>query len=270
MSARRRASAARIEELVREWGADTLAPFALREDKSYFLAEDGGAFVAYRVVGGVAIVSGDPIGSPEAFGPLVERFLEHAHRCDWRVAILGASEGRLDLYRSHGLNALYHGDEAVVDTAAFALEGRAIRKVRQSVHRLEAAGYRVQVRRPSEIDAGWRAELESISAAWRDGQPERGFAMAFDALFAFGDEDAVFFVGVDPEGRPARVPPLRDRLRGRGSLALLDAARPGRDPERVQRVADLRGGLLGRVPTGSGRSRSTSRPSRRCSAGRRS
>ena len=40
----------------------------------------------------------------------------------------------------HGLHALYHGDEAVVETAAFSLEGRAIRKVRQSVHRLEEAG----------------------------------------------------------------------------------------------------------------------------------
>ena len=37
--------------LVREWGCDTLAPFALRADKSYFFSGDRTAFLAYRVVG---------------------------------------------------------------------------------------------------------------------------------------------------------------------------------------------------------------------------
>jgi lysyl-tRNA synthetase class 2 len=191
-----------VEELVRRYGSDTLAPFTLRKDKSYFIDPEGRAFVAYRVVGGVAIVSGDPIGEPERFEALVDAFIAHARRCDWRIAILGASERRLDLYRRHGLQVLYHGDEAVVDASSFALEGRAIRKVRQSVHRLERAGYRVSVLRPSEIAPGLRDELESIAATWRGGQPERGFAMAFDALFALGDADAVFFVGYDGEGRP--------------------------------------------------------------------
>ncbi len=191
-----------VRSLVREFGADTLAPFTLRKDKSYFLDADGRSFLAFRVVGGVAIVSGDPIGEPERFESLVDQFIERAHRRDWRVAILGASEKWLDLYRGHGLNVLYHGDEAIVDTSTFALEGRAIRKVRQSVHRLQRAGFRVEVRRPSEIDSHLRQELAAISTTWRDGQPERGFVMAFDALFGLEDEDAVFFVGYNAAGGP--------------------------------------------------------------------
>jgi len=187
-------------ELVHAWGADTLAPFVLREDKSYFFADDGRAFLAYRVVGGIAIVSGDPIGPPETFPRLVARFVRHAHTRDWRVAILGASERWLDLYRRHGLHALYHGDEAIVETASFSLEGRAIRKVRQSVHRLEKAGYTARVLPPSQLDAGLRHELSQIAEGWRDGEPERGFVMALDALFGLGDEDAVFTIGFDPRG----------------------------------------------------------------------
>ena len=127
--------------LVLAWGVDTLAPFVLRADKSYFFGPDESAFLAYRVVGGVAIVSGDPIGPPETFDALLRLFVTYAHERDWRVAILGASERFLPLYVRHGLHSLYHGDEAVVDVASFSLEGRAIRKVRQSVHRLERAGY---------------------------------------------------------------------------------------------------------------------------------
>lgn len=186
--------------LVHAWGVDTLAPFVLRSDKSYFFNADESAFLAYRVLGGVAIVSGDPVGTPDAFSPLVGRFVAHAHQRDWRVAILGASERCLPLYAAHGLHALYHGDEAVVETASFSLDGRPIRKVRQSVHRLEQAGYTARILRPSEVDAGMRSELEHVARTWRGTEPERGFVMALDALFRLGDDAAVFVVGFDGSG----------------------------------------------------------------------
>jgi len=193
---------ARARALVHAWGADTLAPFTLRGDKAYFFADDQRAFLAYRVVGGVAIVSGDPVGPPDAFEPLVSCFVEHAHERGWRIAILGASVRWLDLYTQHGLQTLYHGDEAVVDVTRFSLEGRAIRKVRQSVQRLARAGYTVSVLRPGEIDAPLREKLETIATDWRAGQPERGFVMTLDGLFALGDEDAVFVIGNDARGEP--------------------------------------------------------------------
>jgi lysyl-tRNA synthetase, class II len=190
-------------DLVAAWGADTLAPFVLRADKSYFFSEDERAFVAYRVIGGVAIVSGDPIGPPAARGDLLDRFIAFARDRGWRLAILGASEHCLELYRSRDLHALYHGDEAVLETAGFSLEGRAIRKVRQSVHRLARAGYRAEVLRPGEMSPELRHELEAITREWRGADPERGFVMALDALFRLGDEDAIFVVGRRADGAPA-------------------------------------------------------------------
>jgi lysyl-tRNA synthetase class 2 len=189
--------------LVHAWGIDTLAPFVLRSDKSYFFTADETAFLAYRVVSGVAIVSGDPIGPRDRLDELIGRFVDHAHHRDWRVAILGASEGFLPLYGAHGLHSLYHGDEAIVDTASFTLDGRPIRKVRQSVHRLEQAGYDTRVLRPSMLDDNLRHELEAVARDWRGEAPERGFVMALDALFSLGDEDALFVIGFAPDGHAA-------------------------------------------------------------------
>ena len=132
---------------------------------------------------------------------MIAGFVEFAHARDWRIAILGASERTLPIYTEHGLHALYHGDEAVVETATFSLEGRRIRKVRQSVHRLTDAGFVARVLKPSELDGELRDELEHVARMWRGAAPERGFVMALDALFALGDEDAVFVVGVDADGR---------------------------------------------------------------------
>src|SRR5919204_275560 len=87
--------------------------------------------------------------------------------------------------------------------SVFLLEGRAIRKVRQSVHRLEHAGYRAEMFRPSDIDQPLREELQAIARAWRGDQPERGFVMALDALFRLEDEHALFVVGGAADGKPA-------------------------------------------------------------------
>jgi lysyl-tRNA synthetase, class II len=188
------------QHLVATWGADTLSPFALREDKSYFFTPDRSAFLAYRVAGGVAIVAGDPIGPAVTHERLVRGFLDFAHGRGWRVAVLGVSEACLGLYRTLGLRALYHGDEAVVDVEVFSLEGRAIRKVRQSVHRLQHAEFSVRVLRSSEVDARLRTELEEIARVWRGSAPERGWVMAMDRLF-HPDDDTVFVVGFDADAR---------------------------------------------------------------------
>jgi lysyl-tRNA synthetase class 2 len=187
--------------LVHAWGADTLAPFVLRSDKSYFFTPDESAFLAYRVVGGVAIVSGDPIGPGERLPEAIGAFVDYAHARDWRIAILGASEQALPLYAAHGLHSLYHGDEAVVETGSFTLEGRPIRKVRQSVTRLEKRGYSAQLRHLGDLCDAELAELESVSRSWRRGEVERGFTMSLDELRREDHGDSLVVLGRDAEGR---------------------------------------------------------------------
>lgn len=190
----------RAREIVAASSADSLAPFVLRGDKSYFFSDDENAVLAYTVVAGVAIVSGDPIGPDEAVEPLVRRFIEFAHDRGWRVGVLGVGERCVDVYRGLGLRVLYHGDEAVVEPRSFSLEGRTIRKVRQSVSRLEREGYRVEIRYAGEIPFEERAELEDVLVAWRGTQPERGFTMELDTLFRLEGREAVFVVGRDRSG----------------------------------------------------------------------
>jgi lysyl-tRNA synthetase class 2 len=182
---------AHAARLVEECGRDSLCYFALRRDKSYFFSPSGRSFLAYRVLNGSALVSGDPIGEPEELAALLAEFRRVAQARAWRMAVLGASEEKLPLYRELGLRSIYLGDEAVVDPAAFSLEGRAVRKVRQSVRRLERAGYRARILPGHEADRRLRNQLEAVSSEWRGRWPERGFTMAMDALFGQGSLLAV-------------------------------------------------------------------------------
>jgi lysyl-tRNA synthetase class 2 len=183
--------------LVETYGSDSLAFFALRRDKSYLFSPSRRAFLAYRVVAGTALVSGDPVGDDAEIDDLLDELRRVVRARGWRVAVVGASDEHLDRYRRLGLKPVPIGEEAVVRPAEFSLEGRAIRKVRQSVSRLRKGGYSFQVVAADEVGPGLESELEDVSAAWRRGQPERGFAMAIDDLHVPG---TVLALAVGPDG----------------------------------------------------------------------
>jgi lysyl-tRNA synthetase, class II len=193
------ADRAQAERIVRAHGSDSLAYFALRRDKALFFSASGRSFLAYRVVGGTAIVSGDPIGDRAELRELVSEFRRVARAKGWRVAVAGVPAETLREYAELGFRAMYVGDEAVVEPQAFSLEGRPIRKVRQSVTRLRRRGYRVDVLEPAGVDDALRAQLCALSAEWRGNAPERGFTMAMDGLWSY--EDALLAVARDGTGR---------------------------------------------------------------------
>ena len=189
----------RAGDIVRRWGGDTLAPFALRSDKQWFVT--GQTLIAYRVVRGLALVSGDPVGPAEHAGPSLASFLAYARFRGWHTAVMGASEGMLQVYRDQGLHPLYHGDEAVLDTTTFSLDGRKMRTVRQAVHRLQRNGFRAQVVTAGEVSPALRTELTAVEEAWLRGTPRKGFTMEADGLFGLGGDDAVFVIGRNEQGR---------------------------------------------------------------------
>jgi lysyl-tRNA synthetase, class II len=181
-----------VRQPVRAHGDDSLAFFALRRDKNYFFSPTRRSFLAYKVVAGCALVSGEPIGDKSELPELLTEFRRVCHARGWCLALLSVRAELLPVARGVGLRAIKLGDEAVVRPAAFSLEGRPIRKVRQSVTRLEREGYSFRVVRATDVDENLRAELEQVSALWRGAHVERGFSMAMDDHF--GEPDALFAV----------------------------------------------------------------------------
>ena len=195
-----RADRIRAERAVARYGADSLAYFALRDDKEYFCW--GETVVAYAVIGGVALVSPDPIG------PMNERVMAWAaFRCfaaesGWIVAAIGVSADWLPIYRAGGLRTMYVGDEAVVDCATFTLDGSRMKSLRQAYNRVARGGYTVEFHDPARLDRALADQLRALARESRRGEAERGFSMTLGRVFAPADTGLLLALCRGPGGEP--------------------------------------------------------------------
>ncbi len=216
--------------LVRAHGSDTLSYFKLRTDKHYFFNADRSAFVGYRIENGVLLLSGDPVGPEQAMPGLLSDLHAFAQARGLKLGAVGASEQLRPVYEELGLRTMYLGDEAIVDLQRFSLEGRPIRKVRQSVSRLQKAGFTAELVPVCELSAQTAHEVEEVLERGREGAPERGFSMAMDSILGDHDEETLVLLARDASG-PGR--PIRGVLHfvpcyGRAAMSLSFMRR---DPE---------------------------------------
>jgi len=190
----------KARNIVENYGSDSLAYFNLRSDKQNFF--HGESFLAYKVVGDVAVISGDPVGPADNIPEIVTAFREYCLERGWRLSILGASGPLMPYYQEAGLRGWELGEETVVNVEDFSLEGRQVRKLRQSVNKLAKAGYTMEFMYNASIPAHVKHELESISVDWRGGKQETGFSMGLGRLLSAEDPDCLLCVAYDPDTRP--------------------------------------------------------------------
>jgi lysyl-tRNA synthetase class 2 len=172
--------AARIRDLLDKHGEhDSLGYFTLRDDKSIIWSPTGKSCIGYRVLSGVMLASGDPIGDPEAWPGAIHAFLDEAARHAWLPAVMGCGELGAEIWcREGGMTALELGDEAIVNVVDFTLQGRTMRNVRQMVARVCRHGYVAQIRRVGDVPPEELRRLVRQADSWRGSPTERGFSMA--------------------------------------------------------------------------------------------
>jgi lysylphosphatidylglycerol synthetase-like protein (DUF2156 family) len=188
--------------LMHSYGWDTLAYFALRDDKSFFFGSDGEAMLAYTYVGGYALVAGDPIGAPDSVPPLLDEFLRMCADRAWNPAFLAIRKADFPLYEARGFRGLYLGDEAILRCDSFSVES-AHKSVRAATRRV-GRRYRFQLLTESNASPRLVRELNAISARWRGKAPERGFTMSLsqDVKGEGANPDFLLCVALDEHDMP--------------------------------------------------------------------
>ena len=186
-----------VASLTRIFGTNSISYFALSEEKTYFFAASGKAFISYVLEGSIAVVAGDPIGPEEEMLPAIQEFVAFCQEQDWTIVFWQVREELIELYRSVGLGLLKIGEDAIINTHSFTLKGGAMANVRTSAKRAEKEGLQVVFYHGQVTDAEQIVQLEQISRTWlaQKGSSEMGFSMGhFDPQ---GDSEQIYALAVD-------------------------------------------------------------------------
>jgi len=207
--------------IVEAHGRSSLDYFKSWPDKSIFLSASAGCFLAYRVGRGFAIVLGDPVGPDHEVQPLVEQFAEFCGENDWGIAFHQTTPDFLERYRGLGLRKLKEGDEAIVELPRFSLEGRAMKRLRNTLHKLEGQGMTTVRHDPPHADSVIRQARE-VSDDWLTlpGRRERRFTLGWFDLDYVRSTPLVF--AMDAGGRlQAFVNVVPSYVRGEATIDLM-------------------------------------------------
>ena len=173
-------------DIIQQHGEYALATFAADPENHHLVTSDGTSAVAFRISTGVAITLGDPIGPPENRKTAVDEFLAHCRKHDWVPCFYEVGESNLNSYRALGLRTLKIAEEAVISLADFDLGAPKLKKLRNSITKVERENPGIHVELiHSPFPAEIADQLQLISEQWlaSKGSTEMGFTMGrFDPV----------------------------------------------------------------------------------------
>ena len=173
--------------------SDSLSYFSTRLDKSVVWSNSKTAGQSYRVQNGVLLAAGDPFGHFSLWGEVMDKLIALADEYAWTLAVMGCSERAGELWiEKTGMTALHIGDEAVIVTRNFHLDGSAMKSVREMINKTKRLGYVAETKLVNQLTEEERAELKVKAVEWRYGAKERGFAMALDRFLSPIDDQELF------------------------------------------------------------------------------
>ena len=170
----------RAKFLLAQYGNSSVDYFKISKDKLFFFSELHDAFVSYRIANGFAIVLEEPVCAEEHKMEVLEEFYKQCSRMGLKTAFYRVDENSMVWFNKLRKQKMIIGQEAILDTENFKLEGKDKKSLRNGLNSLQKKGYTTTVHK-APIENDLVIELKKISDEW---------------LEAFDKEEQVFSQGM--------------------------------------------------------------------------
>jgi phosphatidylglycerol lysyltransferase len=226
-----RGDAVRARELVTRHGEGAMSFMTTWTGNRWWFTGDGEAVVAFRVVGGVALTTGDPVGPPAARARAVPEFTAWCLARGWTPCWYSVTDAVVEALP--GARRVQVASETWLPLGGLAFVGRRWQDVRTAMNRAARGGVQAVWVRWADAPLALREQVARSSEEWLAGKglPEMGFTLG--GLDELADPAVRCLLAVDPDGRVHGVtswlPASRDGVRVGWTLDLMRRS-PGCPP----------------------------------------
>jgi phosphatidylglycerol lysyltransferase len=204
----------RAREILERHGITTLAYMTTWQGNSYWFSADSQSYVAYRVEGGVAITTGDPVGPAGNLVRAVDEFVDFCNDRGWTPCLYSTTEATRQATDRLGWPSLQVAEETVLRLGSLAFSGKKFQDIRSSISRAKKAGITAEWIVFPDAPLSIRDQIEAISEEWVSDKalPEMGFTLG--GIDELNDRHVRCLIAVDADrtvhGVTSWMPSYRD------------------------------------------------------------
>ncbi|WP_198962025.1 bifunctional lysylphosphatidylglycerol flippase/synthetase MprF [Pseudonocardia sp. MH-G8] len=172
-------NAERARTLLQRHGGSSLSYLGMWPGNSYWLDPGGRAAIAFRVIGPVALSTGEPFGAPAARGRAVAGFARFCAEHGWTPCLYSVGDDTRAHAQDLGWSAVQVAEETMVPLPELAFTGRKWQDVRTALNKAGKAGITAEWITYSRAPLVLTDQIRAISEDWvaDKGLPEMGFTL---------------------------------------------------------------------------------------------
>jgi lysylphosphatidylglycerol synthetase-like protein (DUF2156 family)/membrane associated rhomboid family serine protease len=155
------------------------------------------AVIAYRVIGGVALTTGGPVGEPAHQEDAIRDFINLCHRHGWTPCLYSVDAAVADFVRGLGWSTVQIAEETVIPLPELVFTGKKWQDIRTALNKAGKAGLTAEWLTWSDAPLALTDQIRAISEEWvaDRGLPEMGFTLGgVDELL---DDEVRLLLAVD-------------------------------------------------------------------------
>lgn len=194
---RQSADEERARRILKSHGGGSLSWMTTWGGNSYWFS--GSSFVAYRVLNGVAVALGPPVGPHDDREAAFTGFARYCRLSGWTPCFYFVPESLRALGTSAGWGSVQVAQETVLRLDEVSFRGKKFQDIRTALNRAAKAGIRAEWTTFAQAPIAVQAQIEAISEEWVADKkvPEMGFTLG--SLDELEDPEVRCLLAIDAE-----------------------------------------------------------------------
>lgn len=191
----------KADRLLTTFGGSPLSYMTTWPGNDYWISPDETAAIAYRVIGGIALTTGDPYGKAESRAAAVEEFTSYCDSQGWSPCFYSVTEETRTATDKLGWSAVQVAEDTVLDLPELKFSGKKWQDVRTALNKAGKVGITAQWFTYPTAPLSVQQHIRELSEEWvaDKGLPEMGFTLG--GLNELQDPRVRCLVALDEDGR---------------------------------------------------------------------